>query len=72
MSEGEAASVGMSAARLERVGEVMQGYVDRGVYAGITTRIARRGIVVQDGVYGLRDKEAGLPMRRTPSSASIR
>jgi CubicO group peptidase (beta-lactamase class C family) len=64
MNEGEAASVGMSAARLKRIAEVMQGYVDRGVYAGISTRIARRGTVVHDGVYGLRDKEAGLPMTR--------
>jgi CubicO group peptidase (beta-lactamase class C family) len=59
---GRAETVGMSAARLERVAPVMQGYVDRGVYAGVSARIARRGIVVHDGVYGLRDKEAGLPM----------
>ena len=36
-------SVGMSASRLERIRPAMQGYIDRGVYAGITTLIARRG-----------------------------
>ena len=59
---GQAETAGMSASRLERVAPTMQDYVDRGVYAGIRTRIARRGIVVHDGVYGQRDKEAGLPM----------
>ncbi len=55
-------SVGMSAARLERIGPAMQAYVDRGVYAGVKTMIARRGVVVHDGQYGWRDKEAGAPM----------
>ena len=36
-------SVGMSARRLERVRPAMQAYVDRGVYAGVSTLIARRG-----------------------------
>src|SRR5208282_5903678 len=37
-------------------------YLDRGVYAGINTLIARRGKVVHAGVFGSRDKEAALPM----------
>ena len=40
----------------------MQGYVDRGVYAGITTLIARRGKVVHAEQFGWRDKEAQSPM----------
>jgi CubicO group peptidase (beta-lactamase class C family) len=52
----------MSAARLERINPVMQSYVDRGVYAGVQTIVARRGIVVHEGQYGWRDKEAGAPM----------
>lgn len=64
MERPVAASAGMSAARLERIAPVMRRYVDRGVYAGIRTLVARRGIVVHDGVYGQRDKEAGLPMTR--------
>jgi CubicO group peptidase (beta-lactamase class C family) len=55
-------AVGMSARRLEHVGPAMQAYVDRGVYAGITTLIARRGKVVHAGEFGWRDKEAGALM----------
>jgi CubicO group peptidase (beta-lactamase class C family) len=62
MSTAEIEKAGMSAPRLERVAAAMQAHVDRGVYAGVRTLIARRGVVVHDGCYGLRDKEAGLPM----------
>jgi CubicO group peptidase (beta-lactamase class C family) len=55
-------AVGMSARRLERIRPAMQAYLDRGVYAGINTLIARRGKVVHAGVFGWRDKEAALPM----------
>jgi CubicO group peptidase (beta-lactamase class C family) len=55
-------AVGMNAGRLERIGPAMQAYVDRGVYAGITTLIARRGKVVHAGQFGWRDKEAGDAM----------
>ena len=55
-------SVGMSARRLERVRPAMQAYVDRGVYAGINTLIARRGKVVHREQFGWRDKEAQSPM----------
>jgi len=58
----DAKSVGMSAAQLERIAPAMRAYVDRGVFAGVRTIVARRGVVVHDGVYGLRDREAGLPM----------
>ncbi len=58
MDKGSGGSVGMSAGRLERIGAAMQGYVDRGIYAGINTVVARRGVVVQQGQYGFRDKEA--------------
>ena len=57
-------SVGMSARRLERIRPAMQAYVDRGVYAGITTLIARRGKVVHEEQFGWRDKEAQSPMTR--------
>ena len=55
-------AVGMNARRLERIGPAMQAYVDRGVYAGITTLVARRGKVVHAGQFGWRDKEAGDAM----------
>jgi CubicO group peptidase (beta-lactamase class C family) len=55
-------AVGMNARRLERIRPAMQAYVDRGVYTGITTLIARRGKVVHAGEFGWRDKEAGQAM----------
>ena len=55
-------AAGMSARRLERIRPAMQAYVDRGVYAGINTLIARRGKVVHAGEFGWRDKKAGSPM----------
>ena len=55
-------TVGMCARRLERVGPAMQAYVDRGVYAGVSTLIARRGIVVHAGQFGWRDREEQSPL----------
>ena len=55
-------TVGMSGRRLELVRPVMQSYVDRGVYSGISTLIARRGKVVHSEQFGWRDKEARSPM----------
>src|ERR1700722_17610483 len=57
-----AKAAGMNARRLERIRPAMQSYIDRGVYAGITTLIARRGKVVHVGEFGWRDKEAGAAM----------
>ena len=55
-------AAGMNARRLERIRPAMQAYIDRGVYAGINTLIARRGKVVHVGEFGWRDKEAGAAM----------
>ena len=52
----------MSARRLERVRPAMQAYVDRGVYAGVSTLIARRGRIVHSEQFGWRDREAQAPM----------
>lgn len=54
--------VGMSAARLERLDRVMQGYVDRREVAGVVSLVARRGKVVHFSTFGNRDAEAGAPM----------
>jgi CubicO group peptidase (beta-lactamase class C family) len=55
-------AVGMNARRLERIRPAMQSYIDRGVYAGINTLVARRGKVIHAGEFGWRDKEAGAAM----------
>jgi CubicO group peptidase (beta-lactamase class C family) len=59
---GDAGSVGVDAKRLGQIDTLMQGYVDRGVYTGIATVVARRGTVVHAGTYGWSDREAGTPM----------
>jgi CubicO group peptidase (beta-lactamase class C family) len=55
-------TVGMSGSRLELIRPVMQSFVDRGVYAGVSTLIARRGKVVHSEQVGWRDKETRSPM----------
>ncbi|MCW6511262.1 serine hydrolase domain-containing protein [Lichenifustis flavocetrariae] len=55
-------NVGMDASRLGRIDAAMQAYVDRGIYAGINTLVARRGQIVHAGHYGWRDREAKAPM----------
>jgi len=55
-------SVGLSSARLERIKPVMQGYVDRGQFAGIVTLIARKGKVVHLETVGWQDLESRRPM----------
>jgi CubicO group peptidase (beta-lactamase class C family) len=56
-------SVGLSAARLQRLDAGMQRYVDRGQVAGLVTLLARRGRVAHLGVYGQMDLAAARPMR---------
>jgi CubicO group peptidase (beta-lactamase class C family) len=58
----EPASVGMNASRLARIDGAMQTYVERGVFAGINTLVARRGTIVHAGHYGWRNREAKAPM----------
>jgi len=55
-------SVGMSSERLTRLHEAMQGLVDDGRLAGITTMIARQGKIADFQSYGFREIEADDPM----------
>ncbi|MCP4086424.1 MAG: beta-lactamase family protein [Actinomycetia bacterium] len=55
-------AVGMSSDRLDRIGTVMQCYVDDGVIAGASTMISRRGQIVHSEQVGHRDREADLAM----------
>ena len=54
---------GLSAARLSRMHDVVQGYVDRGEVAGAITLIDRRGETHVD-VVGMQDRERGTPLKR--------
>ncbi len=54
--------VGLSSARLERLDQAMQAYVDRGDVAGVVSLVARRGKVVHFSAFGDRDIDAHAAM----------
>ena len=55
-------SVGISTARLERLTDALQAYVDDERLAGAAVLVARRGKIAYLEAIGHRDKEAGSPM----------
>ena len=57
-----AQDLGFSPERLERIGTVMQRYVDEGKLAGMVTLVARRGAVAHFEKIGYQDIETGAPM----------
>ncbi|MFY1690367.1 serine hydrolase domain-containing protein [Plantactinospora sp. WMMB782] len=54
--------VGFDPARLARVDEHFARYVDAGQLAGWQIVLTRRGEIAHSSTYGLRDREAGLPV----------
>jgi CubicO group peptidase (beta-lactamase class C family) len=60
--EVEPGEVGFDAARLARIERHLARYVDDGRLAGWQVLVSRRGKRVVSATYGLRDKEAGLPV----------
>lgn len=54
--------VGLSSSRLERIKTSMQGYVDRGTFAGILTLVARQGRVAHLETFGWQDLESKRPI----------
>src|ERR1700730_8001672 len=55
-------SVGMSSARLARIGEVLRADIERGRIPGAVVAIARKGKLVYFDAFGYRDKAASVPM----------
>lgn len=55
--------VGVSSARLNRIGKAMQSYVDERKLAGLITMIARRGQVLHFECFGMMDIEADKSMQ---------
>ena len=55
-------SVGMDSARLDRITQAMQGYVDEGLLAGVVTMAARDNKIVHFESVGFRDLEAQAMM----------
>ena len=58
----EPETVGMSSARLARIGEVLRADIERGRIPGAVLAIARKGKIVYFEAFGYRDKAAGVPM----------
>jgi CubicO group peptidase (beta-lactamase class C family) len=54
---------GLSASRLNRIGAVVQRYVDDGKLPGVIATVARHGRIVYRERFGMMDVEAGKPMR---------
>ncbi len=55
-------SVGMSSARLARIGKLLKEDVDKNRIPGAVVAIARKGKLVYFEALGFRDKESGVPM----------
>lgn len=55
--------VGMSSERLQRLTDVMQGYIDSGDVAGMVILIARDGKVPYEMAFGNRDMATSSPMK---------
>lgn len=55
-------SAGCSSDRLARIRPAMQAWVDRGLYAGMSTLVARRGGIVHAEHVGCADVAAATPM----------
>ena len=62
LPRAEPETVGMSSARLARIGEVLRADIERGRIPGAVLAIARKGKIVYFEAFGYRDKAAGVPM----------
>jgi CubicO group peptidase (beta-lactamase class C family) len=54
--------VGLSAERLQRIGELVQRHIAAGSFSGAVTLIARNGRIAHHEAYGLMDLESKKPM----------
>ncbi len=57
-------SVGMSSARLARIGEVLRADIEKGRIPGAVIAVARKGKLVYYEAFGYADKEAGTKMTK--------
>lgn len=62
MSEVRPEEVGLSSARLARIGQVMRGYIERDELAGMVTLVARKGRIAHLEAHGRIDIAADQPM----------
>lgn len=59
---GRPEDVGLSAERLQRVGELVQRHIAAGSFSGAVTLVARNGRIAHHEAYGLMDLESKKPM----------
>ncbi len=57
-------AVGLDPKKLEEVSEKMKALIEENRLSGGTVVVARKGKVAHFGTYGLRDREAGLPVEK--------
>ena len=57
-------AVGLDPKKLEEVNEKMKALIEENRLSGGTVVVARKGKVAHFGTYGLRDREAGLPVEK--------
>lgn len=57
-------SVGMSSERLGRIDGVIQEYIQKNRFPGVTAIIVRNGKIVYNKAFGLADKENNVPMTK--------
>ena len=57
-------TVGLDPKKLEEVNEKMKALIEENRLSGGTVVVARKGKVAHFGTYGLRDREAGLPVEK--------
>ncbi len=57
-------SVGMSSARLARIGQVLRDDIDKGRIPGAVVAVARKGKLVYYEAFGYADKDAGTKMTK--------
>ena len=62
MNTVEPESVGLSSERLGRIQNIMQSYIDQGVFAGVSTLVARKGKVAHLGTFGWQDLQTKQPV----------
>lgn len=63
---------GFSSERLARITKFFQGDIDKGAIPGVTLLVSREGKLVYLQALGYQDREKGIPMKPTRSSASLR
>lgn len=57
-------ALGLSSERLQRINQMIQGYIERGQITGAITMVSRRGRVAHFEAQGQMDLEAKTPMRK--------